>query len=67
MKQEPRAWYRRIDSYMIKNGFCRSNIEHTLYIKVNEHGNILIVFLYVDEIIFTGDLELDEFKESMMK
>jgi len=40
---------------MIKNGFCRSNIEPTLYTKVNEHALILIVFLYV------------EFKEAMMK
>ena len=52
---------------MIKNGFCRSNIEPTLYTKVNEHEQILIVCLYVDDMIFTGDLELYEFKEAMMK
>ena len=27
----------------------------------------MIVFLYVDDMIFTGDLELDEFKAAMMK
>ena len=37
LKQAPRAWYRRIKNYMIKNGFCRNNIEPTLYSKVNEH------------------------------
>jgi len=52
---------------MIKNGSCRSNIEPTLYTKVNEHGKILIVFLYVDDMIYTGDLELDEFKAVMVK
>ena len=62
LKQAPRAWYSRIVSYMIKNGFCRSNIELTLYTKVNEHEQILIVFLYVDDMIFTGDLELDELR-----
>ena len=67
LKQAPRAWYSRIDSYMIKNGFCRSSIEPTLYTKVNEHGQILIVCLYVDDMIFTGDLEIDEFKAAMMK
>ena len=66
-KQAPRAWYSRIDNYMIKNGFCRSNIEPTLYTKVNEHGQILIVCLSVDDMIFTGNLELDEFKADMMK
>ena len=52
---------------MIKNGFCRSNIKPTLYTKVNENGHILIVCLYVDDMIFTGDLELDEFKAAMIK
>ena len=51
---------------MIKNGFCRSSIEPTLYTKVNEHGQILIVCLYVDDMIFIGDLELDEFKVAMV-
>ena len=67
LKQAPRVWYSRIDSYMIKNGFCRSIIEPTLYPKVNEHGHILIVCLHVDDMIFIGDLELHEFKVAMMK
>ena len=67
LKQAPRAWYSRIDNYMIKNGFCIRSIEPTLYTKVNEHGQILIVCLYVDDMIFTCDLELDEFKAAMMK
>ena len=67
LEKEPRAWYSRINNYMIKNGFCRSNIEPTLHTKVNEHGQILIFCLYVDDIIFTGDFELDEFKVAMMK
>ena len=67
LKQAARAWYRRINSYMIKNGFCRSNIEPTLYTKVDEHGHILIVCLYVLDMTFTGDFEIDEFKEAMMK
>eukprot|EP00253_Pinus_taeda_P034873 PITA_34873 len=67
LKQVPIALYSRIDTYMIKNGFCRSNIEPTLYRKVNEHGQILIVCLYVDDMIFTSDFDIDEFKEATMK
>ena len=67
LKQAPRAWYSRIDSYMVKNGFCKSNIKPTLYTKVNEHGQIFTFFLYVDYIVFRGDFDLDEFKEAMMK
>eukprot|EP00253_Pinus_taeda_P006398 PITA_06398 len=67
LKKAPRAWYSRIDSYLIKNVFCRSNIEPTLCTKVNEHGHILIVCLYIDDMIFTGDFEIDEFKVATMK
>jgi len=38
LKQATRAWYSRIDSYMIKNEFIRSTSEPTLYTKVNEQG-----------------------------
>ena len=62
LKQAPRAWYSRIDSYLTENGFHRSESELMLYTKVNEQGNMLIVFLYVDNLIFTGDLCIKDFK-----
>ena len=55
LKQAPRAWHNRIDNYIIKNGFWRRSIEPTLYTKVNEDEKILIVFLYLDDMIFIGD------------
>jgi hypothetical protein len=36
-----------------------------LYIKENQQGNMLIVFLYVDDLIFTGDFGIEEFKSVM--
>jgi hypothetical protein len=67
LKQAPRAWYTRIDTYFINNGFHRSPYEHALYIKPNQAGDIIIVCLYVDDLIFTGNNPklLAEFKESM--
>lgn len=54
LKQAPRAWYARIDNYFMKKGFNRSHSEPTLY--VQRIGNdILIVFLYVDDLIYTGN------------
>ena len=55
LNQAPRACYSRIDSYLTRNGFQRSESEPTLYIKANQQGNMLIVFLYVDDMIFIGD------------
>jgi hypothetical protein len=65
LKQAPRAWYSRIDTYLIKSGFTRSQNEPTLYTKTDQHGKILIVCLYVDDMIYTGNLELTNFKHAM--
>ena len=53
LKQAPRAWYNEIDTYFLKNNFQRSKSEDTLYVK-KEHGSIIIVCLYVDDLLFTG-------------
>ena len=65
LKRALRAWYSRIDNYLLKDGFRRSNNEPTLYIKEDSHGNILILCLYVDDMIYTGNMLLDEFKTTM--
>ena len=65
LKQAPRAWYSRIDSYLIENGFHRSESEPNLYTKVDEQGKMLIVCLYVDDLIFTGDYGIADFKTVM--
>ena len=65
LKQAPRAWYSRIDSYLTENGFHRSESELTLYTKVNEQGKMLIVYLYVYDLIFTGDFGIADFKAVM--
>jgi hypothetical protein len=65
LKQAPRAWYSRIDTYLIKSGFSRNQNEPTLYTKTDQHGKILIVCLYVDDMIYTGNLELTIFKHAM--
>ena len=67
LKQAPRVWYNRIDSYLINNGFNRSSNEPTLYVKTDQQGKMLIVCIYVDDIIYTGNLMLEEFRTIMKK
>ncbi|KAL0561666.1 hypothetical protein IC582_002106 [Cucumis melo] len=55
LKQAPRMWNSRINKYFLDNGYLRCPYEHSLYIKVNGHGDIVVVFLYVDDLIFTGN------------
>jgi hypothetical protein len=65
LKQAPRASYSCIGSYLTQNGFQRSECDPTLYIKSNQRGNMLNVCLYVDDLIFTGDFHIEEFKSIM--
>jgi hypothetical protein len=62
LKQAPKAWYNCTDSYLTQNIFQRSECETTQYIKDNQQGNMLIVYLYVDDLIITGDFGIEEFK-----
>ena len=53
LKQAPRACYSRIDKYSQENKFSKCPHEHALYSK-NVNGDVLLVCLYVDDLIFTG-------------
>ena len=68
LKQAPHAWYNRIEAYFVKEGFKKCEYEHTLFVKQNKRGSILIVSLYVDNLLFTGNDEsmFTEFKNSIM-
>ena len=67
LKEAPRAWYTRIYAYLLENGFEKCEREPTLYIK-QKYGKMMIVVLYVDDVIFTGnDAYLIENFKSVMK
>ncbi|GJX30200.1 retrovirus-related pol polyprotein from transposon TNT 1-94 [Tanacetum coccineum] len=51
LHQAPRAWYETLSTYLLENGFRRGIIDKTLFIK-NSKGDILLVQVYVDDIIF---------------
>ncbi|GKC49974.1 putative ribonuclease H-like domain-containing protein [Tanacetum coccineum] len=51
LHQAPRAWYEFLSTYLLDNGFQRGKINKTLFIKRHK-GNILLVQVYVDDIIF---------------
>ena len=57
LKQAPRAWYTRIDSYFTAFGFTKSEADVNLY-HIMVEGKPLIIVLYVDDFILTGDDQL---------
>ena len=54
LKQAPRAWYSRLDKYLQQAGFKKGSADTNLYIKLSQ-GNILLIEVYVDDIIFGSD------------
>ena len=46
-------WNNIINKYFLDNEYLRCPYEHFLYIKTNDHGDILVVCLYVDDLTFT--------------
>ncbi|GJR61703.1 putative ribonuclease H-like domain-containing protein [Tanacetum coccineum] len=68
LHQAPRAWYETLSTYLLENGFRRGTIDKTLFIK-KDKGDILLVHVYVDDIIFgsTKKSLCVEFEQMMHK
>ena len=51
LKQLPRQWYKRFDSFMTSHDFRRSNNDSCIYFKNNDNGSFIYLLLYVDDIL----------------
>ena len=53
LKKAPRAWFAKMDSFILDTGFSRCHSDPNVY--TNKVGNHLIILvLYVDDLILTG-------------
>nr|GEX72613.1 hypothetical protein [Tanacetum cinerariifolium] len=68
LHQAPRAWYETLSTHLLDNRFHRGQIDKTLFIK-RVKGDILLVQVYVDDIIFgfTRKEMCTEFEKMMHK
>ncbi|GJX55642.1 putative ribonuclease H-like domain-containing protein [Tanacetum coccineum] len=68
LHQAPRAWYETLSTYLLDNRFQWGKIDKTLFIR-RDKGDILLVQVYVDDIIFgsTKKSLCTEFKKMMHK
>ncbi|GKC89966.1 ribonuclease H-like domain-containing protein [Tanacetum coccineum] len=64
LKQAPRQWNAKLTQTLIECGFKQSKSGYSLFTK-SENGNFLALFVYVDDIIVTGNNfdEIQKFKE----
>ena len=53
LKQASRAWYQKIDSFLLSKGLKRVESDHSIYTQI--HSNeILIITIYVDDLLLVG-------------
>lgn len=53
LKQSPRMWYQKFDTYVLSLGFERSKSDHYVYYK-SDGDHFLFIALYVDDMLFIG-------------
>ena len=51
-KQAPRAWYGRIDEYLVNLGFTKSDADPNIYYNIMDDEQLILV-LYVDDLFLT--------------
>jgi hypothetical protein len=57
LRQAPRAWYGRIDSFLTSLGFTKSKENSNLYFKIMDNEPVILL-LYVDDLFLTGEEKL---------
>jgi Reverse transcriptase (RNA-dependent DNA polymerase) len=55
LKQSPRVWHGKLNSYLNSCNFAISSTDHSLFIKRNDISIIIIVLVYIDDLIITGN------------
>ncbi|GJV82287.1 transposable element [Tanacetum coccineum] len=62
LKQSPRQWYKRFDSFMVKHGFSRSAYDCCVYHKKALSGSLIYLLLYVDDMLVAAK-DMEEVKK----
>jgi hypothetical protein len=57
LKQAPKAWYSRIDTYLLQMGFKKTDVDPNLYYIIRG-DETLILILYMDDLLITSAEDL---------
>jgi hypothetical protein len=55
MKQSPRAWFSHFSEVILSMEIVHCHSDHTCFIRHSSDGRCIILLVYVDDIILTGD------------
>jgi hypothetical protein len=67
LKHALRAWHDKIVEYLVTIGFCKFDVDHSLYVRKSDEG-IMVITIYVDDLIVGGDNDKEvEHVKSLLK
>ena len=55
LKQAPRAWYAKMDSFLLSIGFIQCKSDLNVYL-LQHDDSLFLILLYVDDLLMTGNL-----------
>ncbi|KAL7001863.1 hypothetical protein U1Q18_052394 [Sarracenia purpurea var. burkii] len=69
LKQSPRQWYKRFDSFMIRIGFTRCEYDCCVYVRSLDDGSYIFLLLYVDDMLIAAKsmVEINRLKKLLGK
>ncbi|KAL7000929.1 hypothetical protein U1Q18_052374 [Sarracenia purpurea var. burkii] len=69
LKQSPRQWYKRFDSFMIRIGFTRCEYDCCVYVRSFDDGSYIFLLLYVDDMLIAAKsmVEVNRLKKLLGK
>jgi hypothetical protein len=67
LRQSPRQWYKKFDSFMVSHNYTRSEYDHCVYFKKLNNGIFIILVLYVDDMLLARKIitEINRLKDQM--
>ena len=69
LKQAPRQWNKCFDTFMLKNGFVKSEFDLCVYLKKIKEGDYVYLLLYVDDMLLVAKrmADIKKVKEMLSK
>lgn len=67
LKQSPRQWYKRFDSFIKGQKYTRSQFDHCVYYRKLQDGTFIYLLLYVDDMLIASKskVEIDKLKAQL--
>lgn len=62
LKQSPRQWNKRFDSFILSQGFTKSAFDNCVYRKACSASVFVLILLYVDDILLASSSKIEILK-----